>query len=232
MSCLGVNELSRRVYAKPIPGKKWIHLEPVLTDFLASPGFTNVSILSVDGEAALSVRNIQKLKKNVEKPWLKVIRSPTKAFLAERTIRTLKTRLAILCEKAKIHVGLGWRKQLQKAVHYCNTELKLENSLRPIDVNINNFLKVEDEINPISAPVTNPKPSRFKYQIGQKLFIKERALIFPDKLGKKRSLFGYKSTTQGVVVQRKIFSTGPRLKFLSPYYNLGNGWFREKDLIP
>ena len=117
------------MYAKPVPGKKWIHLEPVLTDFLASPGFTNVSILSVDGEAALSVRNIQKLKKNVEKPWLKVIRSPTKAFLAERTIRTLKTRLAILCEKAKIHVGLGWRKQLQKAVHYCNTELKLENSL-------------------------------------------------------------------------------------------------------
>ena len=222
------------MYAKPVPGKKWIHLEPVLTDFLASPGFTNVSILSVDGEAALSVRNIQKLKKNVEKPWLKVIRSPTKAFLAERTIRTLKTRLAILCEKAKIHVGLGWRKQLQKAVHYCNTELKLENSLRPIDVNINNFLKVEDEINPISAPMTHPKPHRFKYQIGQKLFIKERALIFPDKLGgKKRSLFGYKSTTQGVVVQRKIFSTGRKFTFLSPYYNLGNnGWFREKDLVP
>ena len=59
MFCLGVNELSRRVYTKPISGKKWIHLEPVLTDFLASPGF----ILSVYGEAALSVRNIQNLKK-------------------------------------------------------------------------------------------------------------------------------------------------------------------------
>ena len=74
----------------------------------------------------------------------------------------------------------------------------------------------------------------YKYQIRQKLFIKERALIFPDKLGKKRSLWGYKSTTQGVVDKRKIFSTGRKFTFLSPYYNLGNklGWFREKDLIP
>ena len=96
----------------------------------------------------------------------------------------------------------------------------MENSLRPIDVNINNFLKVEDEINPISAPVTNPKPRRFKYQIGQKLFIKERALHFPDKLGsKKRSLFGYKSTTQGVVDRRKIY-----LNFCPPIIICYQSW--------
>lgn len=226
----GVNELSRKVFAASIPNKSWQALEPVLIQFLTqSP---SVRTLTVDGEAALSQRHIKELKEKINRPWLKVIRAPKKAYLAERFIRTIKFKLAEFCKKDKIHIAQGWRSRLKKVVKFCNTKLVLENGMTPSSVTLENFLSVEQALNPeIMAPLSNPDARAFKFKEGEILTIKDRALNFPDKIGLKRSVQGYNSAVKDLVVAKEIRVTGRRSKFLTPYYKLANqGWFRQSDL--
>ena len=185
----------------------------------------------MDGESALSHRNIKILQEKLKRPWLKVIRAPTKSYLAERFIRTIKFKLAEYCKKDKIHIAKGWRDRLSKVVKYCNNKLVLENGMKPSQVNSENFLKVEQAINDqIMSPLIKPDNTKFKFSIGELLFIKARALKFPDKMGLKRSIQGYNSAVKALVIDREIRVTGRGSKFLTPYYKLeSKGWFRESD---
>ena len=185
----------------------------------------------MDGESALSRRNIKILQEKLKRPWLKVIRAPTKSYQAERFIRTIKFKLAEFCKRDKIHIAKGWRSRLSEVVKYCNNKLVLENGMKPSQVNSKNFLSVEQAINDqIMSPLIKPENNKFKFAIGELLFIKARALTFPDKLGLKRSIKGYNSDVKAIVLDREIRVTGRGSKFLTPYYKLENrGWFRESD---
>jgi len=228
----GVNELSNRVYATPVSSKGWKHLFPVLNAFLTSPGFKYVRTVLSDGEAAVSQKNVNILKEKINRPSLVVMRVPKKSYLAERFIRTLKTKIAEYCRRDKVHLFKGWRKALKEAVQYCNTKLLLPNKMRPIDVNLKNFLKVQDEINPLLASLNFVDKKKFKFSLGDRVYLKKRALTFPDDMGAKFSLSGYNSETKDTIVDREFKSSGRNAQFLSPYYKLENlkGWFREKDL--
>ena len=225
-----MNDLSHKLYAETISNKSWKSLEPVLIKYLNQAPHTRT--LVVDGEAALSQANIKVLRKKINRPWLKILRAPKHAFLAERFIRTIKFKLAEYCQKDKIHISKGWRKHLPKVVSFCNSKLLLRNGLKPSDVSIDNFLSVEHAINnKIMASLSKPAAKEFKYKLGEILIIKARALQFPDKLGLKRTIEGYNSNVKDMVEDREIRVTGRSSNFLTPYYKLSNhGWFRQADL--
>ena len=226
--CLGVNELSGMVFAQPISGKAWSQLEPVLVKFLQTQPYTRTVVS--DGEAALSVKNIKALKLKLKKPYLKLIRAPKHAYMAERYIRTIKTKLAEYSRQAGLHIQKSWKKNLPKVIKYLNARPILPGKLAPMDVNLTNFLNLELKVNQnISAPLLTAQAKDFKYKVGEKVWVKDRALKFPQPLGIKCSLQGYNSTVASEITEREIRVTGGN--WLSPYYKLKRGgWFREADL--
>lgn len=228
MICLGVNELSGLCFAQPIGGKAWHQLEPVLVKFLQTQPYTRTVVS--DGEAALSVKNIKALKLKLKKPYLKLIRAPKHAYIAERYIRTIKTKLAEYARRDGLHIQKSWKKNLPKVIKYLNARPILPGKLAPQDVNLSNFINLELKVNQnISAPLLTAQAHDFKYKVGEKVWLKDRALKFPQPLGIKRSLQGYNSTVASEIVEREIRVTGGH--WLSPYYKLKKGgWFREADL--
>ena len=228
MICLGVNELSGLCFAQPIGGKAWHQLEPVLVKFLQTQPYTRTVVS--DGEAALSVKNIKALKLKLKKPYLKLIRAPKHAYIAERYIRTIKTKLAEYARRDGLHIQKSWKKNLPKVIKYLNARPILPGKLAPQDVNLSNFINLELKVNQnISAPLLTAQAQDFKYKVGEKVWLKDRALKFPQPLVIKRSLQGYNSTVASEIVEREIRVTGGH--WLSPYYKLKKGgWFREADL--
>ena len=221
------------MWVQAVSSKQWKSLAPALTSMLSSPGFAHVNQVVSDKEAALSRRNVSGLVKALNRPELVFVRSAVhKAWIAERGIRTFKTRLAVLCKKAGLHIAKGWQKFIPQALAYCNTKIVLSNGMTPRQVNLKNFAQVEQQLNPAFHAALVGSHA-FKYKVGASLMIKDRALTFPEtKFTPKRSLFGYNSGTRGTVIRREVKSTGPLSKYLTPFYELDNGlgWFREKDL--
>jgi len=203
-------------------------LEPVLVKFLQTQPYTRTVVS--DGEAALSVKNIKALKLKLKKPYLKFIRAPKHAYMAERYIRTIKTKLAEYSRQAGLHIQKSWKKNLPKVVKTLNARPILPGKLAPQDVNLANFLNLELKVNRnISAPLLTAQAKDFKYKVGEKVWLKDRALKFPQPLGIKRSLQGYNSNVSSEITEREIRVTGGN--WLSPYYKLKRGgWFREADL--
>lgn len=191
----------------------------------------HVSSIISDGEAALSPKNISTLKTQLKRPYLKLITAPKHAYIAERYIRTIKTKLAEYARKAGVHIQKSWKKDLPKVVKYLNARPILPGKITPQEVNLSNFLNLERLINKeISSPLMTAKDTDFKYKVGQTVWIKDRALKFPQPLGIKRSLVGYNSTISALILAREIRVTGQN--WLSPYYKLKGkkSWFREADI--
>ena len=66
------------------------------------------------------------LKLKLKKPYLKFIRAPKHAYMAERYIRTIKTKLAEYSRQAGLHIQKSWKKNLfflslchPQATHEC-----------------------------------------------------------------------------------------------------------------
>ena len=102
------------VFAQLVSGKAWSQLEPVLVKFLQTQPYNRIVVSDV--EAALSAKNIKALKLKLKKPYLKLIRAPKHAYMAECYIRTIKTKLAEYWRQAGLHIQKSWKKNLPKVI--------------------------------------------------------------------------------------------------------------------
>ena len=103
--------------------------------------------------------------------------------------------------------------------------------IRPVDVNMGNFLDIEQQINQhISYPIARKnEANQFKYRIGDTVVVKKVAR--QELFGNKASLVGYGTDREFKITARSFRPTGREGAKYLPFYQLDSDlWIVESRL--
>ena len=218
-----IDILSRKVFVKKIPNKKFPTLKKFFHTLFLEPGFTAVRKIYSDNEGGLSLNNIDELEQLFPgKKWIRLGGKNTehKAYLAENTIRMFKREISKACSVENLSLA-KWYTQISRVLTKINSKRLKGTQFAPQDIskrNLNLFLTQLYDGNPhyelalysIESPVNKKTLQKlFRYNLGDSVALRRSLHIEIPKnkeTFEKKSITGQFNTSGGryEIVERRL----------------------------